>query len=203
MQLNHEFDKFDWCNFADIWPPLYQQLLSWQFVIPFRFLKYFILILTFLKKCSVLEKNFTFLQIHIGNYRKRGSSCSTAGLLYNEGLLLVTGLQQTGGNGFCHERSHCMKSTERNLYSRSPKCLLFESGQILSAWLQVFFLFWSNLVWDIFLRSEKIFFFENKNNHVYDTVLTSNWIFCHKHMNRWVSVCRHHQKCNCVCAVTP
>lgn len=162
MQLNHEFDKFDWCNFADIWPPLYQQLLSWQFVIPFRFLKYFILILTFLKKCSVLEKNFTFLQIHIGNYRKRGSSCSTAGLLYNEGLLLVTGLQQTGGNGFCHERSHCMKSTERNLYSRSPKCLLFESGQILSAWLQFFFLFWSNLVWDIFLRSEKIFFLKIK-----------------------------------------
>lgn len=49
----------------------------------------------------------------------------------------------------------------------------------------------------------KNIFFENKNNHVYDTVLTSNWIFCHKHMNRWVSVCRHHQKCNCVCAVTP
>lgn len=140
MQLNHEFDKFDWCNFADIWPPLYQQLLSWQFVIPFRFLKYFILILTFLKKCSVLEKNHTFFKIHIGNYRKRGSSCSTVGLLYNEGLLLVTGLQQTGGNGFCHERSHCMKSTERNLYSRSPKCLLFESGQILSAWLQFFFI---------------------------------------------------------------
>lgn len=162
MQLNHEFDKFDWCNFADIWPPLYQQLLSWQFVIPFRFLKYFILILTFLKKCSVLEKNFTFLQIHIGNYRKRGSSCSTAGLLYNEGLLLVTGLQQTGGNGFCHERSHCMKSTERNLYSRSPKCLLFESGQILSAWLQFFFLFWSNLVWDVFLRSKKNFFLKIK-----------------------------------------
>lgn len=161
MQLNHEFDKFDWCNFADIWPPLYQQLLSWQFVIPFRFLKYFILILTFLKKCSVLEKNFTFLKIHIGNYRKRSSSCSTAGLLYNEGLLLVTGLQQTGGNGFCHERSHCMKSTERNLYSRSPKCLLFESGQILSAWLQ-FFLFWSNLVWDVFLRSKKIFFLKIK-----------------------------------------
>lgn len=64
---------------------------SSQFVIPFRFLKYFILILTFLKKCSVLEKNFTFLKIHIGNYRKRGSFCSTAGLLYNEGLLLVTG----------------------------------------------------------------------------------------------------------------
>lgn len=162
MQLNHEFDKFDWCNFADIWPPLYQQLLSCQFVNPFRFLKYFILILTFLKKCSVLEKNFTFLKIHIGNYRKRGSFCSTAGLLYNEGLLLVTGLQQTGGNGFCHERSHCMKSTERNLYSRSPKCLLFESGQILSAWLQFFFLFWSNLVWDIFLRSEKIFFLKIK-----------------------------------------
>lgn len=162
MQLNHEFDKFDWCNFADIWPPLYQQLLSWQFVIPFRFLKYFILILTFLKKCSVLEKNFTFLKIHIGNYRKRGSFCSTAGLLYNEGLLLVTGLQQTGGNGFCHERSHCMKSTERNLYSRSPKCLLFESGQILSAWLQCFFLFWSNLVWDVFLRSKKNFFLKIK-----------------------------------------
>lgn len=162
MQLNHEFDKFDWCNFADIWPPLYQQLLSWQFVIPFRFLKYFILILTFLKKCSVLEKNFTFFKIHIGNYRKRGSFCSTAGLLYNEGLLLVTGFQQTGGNGFCHERSHCMKSTERNLYSRSPKCLLFESGQILSAWLQFFFLFWSNLVWDVFLRSEKIFFLKIK-----------------------------------------
>lgn len=162
MQLNHEFDKFDWCNFADIWPPLYQQLLSWQFVIPFRFLKYFILISTFLKKCSVLEKNFTFLKIHIGNYRKRGSFCSTAGLLYNEGLLLVTGLQQTGGNGFCHERSHCMKSTERNLYSRSPKCLLFESGQILSAWLQFFFLFWSNLVWDVFLRSKKIFFLKIK-----------------------------------------
>lgn len=159
MQLNHEFDKFDWCNFADIWPPLYQQLLSWQFVIPFRFLKYFILILTFLKKCSVLEKNFTFLKIHIGNYRKRGSSCSTAGLLYNEGLLLVTGLQQTGGNGFCHERSHCMKSTERNLYSRSPKCLLFESGQILSAWQQFFL---SRLVWDVFLRSEKIFFLKIK-----------------------------------------
>lgn len=162
MQLNHEFDKFDWCNFADIWPPLYQQLLSWQFLIPFRFLKYFILILTFLKKCSVLEKNFTFLKIHIGNYRKRGSFCSTAGLLYNEGLLLVTGLQQTGGNGFCHERSHCMKSTERNLYSRSPKCLLFGSGQILSAWLQFFFLFWSNLVWDVFLRSKKIFFLKIK-----------------------------------------
>lgn len=177
MQLNHEFDKFDWCNFADIWPPLYQQLLSWQFVIPFRFLKYFILILTFLKKCSVLEKNFTFLQIHIGNYRKRGSSCSTAGLLYNEGLLLVTGLQQTGGNGFCHERSHCMKSTERNLYSRSPKCLLFESGQILSAWLQFFFYFEAIWFWDVFLRSKNFFFFENKNNHVYDTVLTSNWIF--------------------------
>lgn len=162
MQLNHEFDKFDWCNFADIWPPLYQQLLSWQFVIPFRFLKYFILILTFLKKCSVLEDNFTFFKIHIGNYRKRGSFCSTAGLLYNEGLLLVTGFQQTGGNGFCHERSHCMKSTERNLYSRSPKCLLFESGQILSAWLQFFFLFWSSLVWDVFLRSEKIFFLKIK-----------------------------------------
>lgn len=159
MQLNHEFDKFDWCNFADIWPPLYQQLLSWQFVIPFRFLKYFILILTFLKKCSVLEKNFTFLKIHIGNYRKRGSFCSTAGLLYNEGLLLVTGFQQTGGNGFCHERSHCMKSTERNLYSRSPKCLLFESGQILSAWQQFFL---SSLVWDVFLRSEKIFFLKIK-----------------------------------------
>lgn len=159
MQLNHEFDKFDWCNFADIWPPLYQQLLSWQFVIPFRFLKYFILILTFLKKCSVLEKNFTFLQIHIGNYRKRGSSCSTAGLLYNEGLLLVTGLQQTGGNGFCHERSHCMKSTERNLYSRSPKCLLFESGQILSAWLQFFFYFEAIWFWDVFLRSKNFFFF--------------------------------------------
>lgn len=73
MQLNHEFDKFDWCNFADIWPPLYQQLLSWQFVIPFRFLKYFILILTFLKKCSVLEKNFTFLKIHIGNITEKGA----------------------------------------------------------------------------------------------------------------------------------
>lgn len=158
MQLNHEFDKFDWCNFADIWPPLYQQLLSWQFLIPFRFLKYFILILTFLKKCSVLEKNFTFLQIHIGNYRKRGSSCSTAGLLYNEGLLLVTGLQQTGGNGFCHERSHCMKSTERNLYSRSPKCLLFESGQIVSAWLQFFFYF--EAIWfGIFFCALKKYFF--------------------------------------------
>lgn len=158
MQLNHEFDKFDWCNFADIWPPLYQQLLSWQFVIPFRFLKYFILILTFLKKCSVLEKNFTFLKIHIGNYRKRGSFCSTAGLLYNEGLLLVTGLQQTGGNGFCHERSHCMKSTERNLYSRSPKCLLFESGQILSAWLQFFFYF--EAIWfGIFFCALKKYFF--------------------------------------------
>lgn len=158
MQLNHEFDKFDWCNFADIWPPLYQQLLSWQFVIPFRFLKYFILILTFLKKCSVLEKNFTFLKIHIGNYRKRGSSCSTAGLLYNEGLLLVTGFQQTGGNGFCHERSHCMKSTERNLYSRSPKCLLFESGQILSAWLQFFFYF--EAIWfGIFFCALKKYFF--------------------------------------------
>lgn len=162
MQLNHEFDKFDWCNFADIWPPLYQQLLSWQFVIPFRFLKYFILILTFLKKCSVLEKNFTFLQIHIGNYRKRGSSCSTAGLLYNEGLLLVTGLQQTGGNWFCHERSHCMKSTERNLYSRSPKCLLFESGQILSAWLQFFFYFEAIWFWDVFLRSKNFFFLKIK-----------------------------------------
>lgn len=159
MQLNHEFDKFDWCNFADIWPPLYQQLLSWQFVIPFRFLKYFILILTFLKKCSVLEKNFTFLQIHIGNYRKRGSSCSTAGLLYNEGLLLVTGLQQTGGNGFCHERSHCMKSTERNLYSRSPKCLLFESGQILSAWLQFFFYYFEAIWFGMFFCALKKFFF--------------------------------------------
>lgn len=158
MQLNHEFDKFDWCNFADIWPPLYQQLLSWQFVIPFRFLKYFILILTFLKKCSVLEKNFTFLKIHIGNYRKRGSSCSTAGLLYNEGLLLVTGLQQTGGNGFCHERSHCMKSTERNLYSRSPKCLLFESGQILSAWLQFFFIL-KQFGFGMFFCALKNFFF--------------------------------------------
>lgn len=161
MQLNHEFDKFDWCNFADIWPPLYQQLLSWQFVIPFRFLKYFILILTFLKKCFVLEKNFTFLKIHIGNYRKRGSSCSTAGLLYNEGLLLVTGLQQTGGNGFCHERSHCMKSTERNLYSRSPKCLLFESGQILSAWLQFFFYF--EAIWfGMFFCAQKNFFLKIK-----------------------------------------
>lgn len=160
MQLNHEFDKFDWCNFADIWPPLYQQLLSWQFVIPFRFLKYFILILTFLKKCSVLEKNHTFLKIHIGNYRKRGSSCSTAGLLYNEGLLLVTGLQQTGGNGFCHERSHCMKSTERNLYSRSPKCLLFESGQILSAWLQFFFYFEAIWFGMFFFALKKYFFWK-------------------------------------------
>lgn len=67
-----------------------------------------------------------------------GSSCSTPWLLYNEGLLLVTGLQQTGGNGFCHERSHCMKSTERNFYSRSPRCLLFESGQVLSTWLRFF-----------------------------------------------------------------
>lgn len=162
MQLNHEFDKFDWCNFADIWPPLYQQLLSWQFVIPFRFLKYFILILTFLKKCSVLEKNFTFLKNHIGNYRKRGSSCSTAGLLYNEGLLLVTGFQQTGGNGFCHERSHCMKSTERNLYSRSPKCLLFESGQILSAWLQFFFYFEAIWFGMFFCALKKYFFFKIK-----------------------------------------
>lgn len=162
MQLNHEFDKFDWCNFADIWPPLYQQLLSWQFVIPFRFLKYFILILTFLKKCSVLEKNFTFLQIHIGNYRKRGSSCSTAGLLYNEGLLLVTGFQQTGGNGFCHERSHCMKSTERNLYSRSPKCLLFESGQILSAWLQFFLILKQFGFGMFFCALKKIFFLKIK-----------------------------------------
>lgn len=162
MQLNHEFDKFDWCNFADIWPPLYQQLLSWQFVIPFRFLKYFILIFTFLKKCSVLEKNFTFLKIHIGNYRKRGSSCSTAGLLYNEGLLLVTGLQQTGGNGFCHERSHCMKSTERNLYSRSPKCLLFESGQILSAWLQFFLILKQFGFGMFFCALKKIFFLKIK-----------------------------------------
>lgn len=162
MQLNHEFDKFDWCNFADIWPPLYQQLLSWQFVIPFRFLKYFILILTFLKKCSVLEKNFTFLKIHIGNYRKRGSSCSTAGLLYNEGLLLVTGLQQTGGNGFCHERSHCMKSTERNLYSRSPKCLLFESGQILSAWLQFFLILKQFGFGMFFCALKKLFFLKIK-----------------------------------------
>lgn len=155
-----------------------------------------------MKKCSVLEKNFTFFKIHIGNYRKRGSFCSTAGLLYNEGLLLVTGFQQTGGNGFCHKRSHCVKSTERNLYSRSPKCLLFESGQILSAWLQFFFYF--EAIWfGMFFCALKKNFFENKNNHVYDTVLTSNWIFCHKHMNRWVSVCRHHQKCNCVCAVTP
>lgn len=127
---------------------------------PFVFLKYFILILTFLKKCSVLEKNFTFLQIHIGNYRKRGSSCSTAGLLYNEGLLLVTGFQQTGGNGFCHERSHCMKSTERNLYSRSPKCLLFESGQILSAWLQFFFYFEAIWFGMFFCALKKIFFWK-------------------------------------------
>lgn len=52
----------------------------------------------------------------------------------------------------------------------------------------------------------KYFFyhFENENNHVYDTVLTSNWVFfCHKHMNWWVSVCRLQPKCNCVCAVTP
>lgn len=203
MQLNHEFDKFDWCNFADIWPPLYQQLLSWQFVIPFRFFEIFHFNFDFFEKVLCLGENHTFLKIHIGNYRKRGSSCSTAGLLYNEGLLLVTGFQQTGGNGFCHERSHCVKSTERNLYSRSPKCLLFESGQILSAWLQFFFYFEAIWFWDVFLRSKKNIFFENKNNHVYDTVLTSNWIFCHKHMNRWVSVCRHHQKCNCVCAVTP
>lgn len=67
----------------------------------------------------------------------------------------------------------------------------------------VFFNFEAIWFWDVFLRSKKFFFFLNKNNHVYDTVLTSNWIFCHKHMNRWVSVCRHHQKCNCVCAVTP
>lgn len=68
-----------------------------------------------------------------------------------------------------------------------------------------FFFIWTNLVWDVFLCSENIFFylFENKNNHVYDTVLTSNWFFCHKHMNWWVSFCRLHPKCNCVCAVTP
>lgn len=136
MQLNHEFDKFDWCNFADIWPPLYQQLLSWQFVIPFRF-EIFHFNSDFLKKCSVLEKNFTFKKSY-WKLRKMGSSCSTPWLLYNEGLLLVTGLQQTGGNGFCHERSHCMKSTERNFYSRSPRCLLFESGQVLSTWLRFF-----------------------------------------------------------------
>lgn len=116
----------------------------------------------FLKKCSVLEKNHTFLKIHIGNYRKRGSSCSTAGLLYNEGLLLVTGLQQTGGNGFCYERSHCMKSTERNLYSRSPKCLLFESGQILSAWLQFFFILKQFGFGMFFCALKKIFFLKIK-----------------------------------------
>lgn len=106
-----------------------------------------------------------------------GSSCSTPWLLYNEGLLLVTGLQQTGGNGFCHERSHCMKSTERNFYSRSPRCLLFESGQVLSTWLR-FFDF--EPIWFVmFFCVLKTFFyhFENENNHVYDTVLTSNWVF--------------------------
>lgn len=106
-----------------------------------------------------------------------GSSCSTPWLLYNEGLLLVTGLQQTGGNGFCHERSHCMKSTERNFYSRSPRCLFSNPDKfyrhdcgflILNQFgLGCFSVFW------------KYFFyhFENENNHVYDTVLTSNWGF--------------------------
>lgn len=114
----------------------------------------------FFEKVLCLGENFTFLKIHIGNYRKRSSSCSTAGLLYNEGLLLVTGFQQTGGNGFCHERSHCMKSTERNLYSRSPKCLLFESGQILSAWLQVFFYFEAIWFGMFFCALKKYFFFK-------------------------------------------
>lgn len=66
MQLNHEFDKFDWCNFADIWPPLYQKLLSWQFVIPFRFLKYFILILTFLKSALSWRKITLFKKFILG-----------------------------------------------------------------------------------------------------------------------------------------
>lgn len=66
MQLNHGFDKFDWCNFADIWPPLYQQLLSWQFVIPFRFLKYFILILTFLKSALSWRKISLFYKFILG-----------------------------------------------------------------------------------------------------------------------------------------
>lgn len=121
-------------------------------------MKYFILILTFWK-CALSWRKISLFKNHLENYRKRGSSCSTPGLLYNEGLLLVTGLQQTGGNGFCHECSHCMKSTERNFYSRSPKCLLFESGQSLSAWLRVFFFYFEPIWFGMFFCVLKIFFF--------------------------------------------
>lgn len=203
MQLNHEFDKFDWCNFADIWPPLYQQLLSWQFVIPFRFLKYFILILTFLKKCSVLEKNFTFLKIHIGNYRKRGSSVLQRVFCIMRDCSWLQG----------YSRLEEMGSVMNVAIAWNPPSGIFIRGHLSACFsnpdkfyrhdCSFFFILKQFGFGMFFCALKKIFFFENKNNHVYDTVLTSNWIFCHKHMNRWVSVCRHHQKCNCVCAVTP
>lgn len=127
------------------------------------------------------EKFHFFTNSYWELQRKRGSSCSTAGLLYNEGLLLVTGFQQTGGNGFCHERSHCMKSTERNLYSRSPKCLLFESGQILSAWGQFFFkqfgLGCFSALWkNIFLLKIKIIMFTILYWHQIGFFVISIWI---------------------------
>lgn len=133
-----------------------------------------------------------------------GSSCSTPWLLYNEGLLLVTGLQQTGGNGFCHERSHCMKSTERNFYSRSPRCLLFESGQVLSTWLRFFD--FEPIWFGMFFCVLKIFFlsfWKWKWSCLRYCIDIKLGFFCHKHMNWWVSVCRLQPKCNCVCAVTP
>lgn len=48
----------------------------------------------------------------------------------------------------------------------------------------VFFNFEVIWFWDVFLCFKKDFFFENKNNYVYDIVLILNWIFCYKYMNR-------------------
>lgn len=160
MQLNHEFDKFDWCNFADIWPPLYQQFLSWQFVIPFRFLKYFILILTFLKKCSVLEKNFTFLQIHIGNYREKGAL-----LVLQRVFCIMRDCSWLQGFNRLEE----MGSVMNVAIAWNPPSGIFIRGHLSACFLNPdkfyqhegsFFL--SSLVWDVFLRYEKIFFLKIK-----------------------------------------
>lgn len=161
MQLNHEFDKFDWCNFADIWPPLYQQLLSWQFVIPFRFLKYFILILTFLKKCSVLEKNFTFLKFISG--------------ITEKGALLV--LQRV----FCimrdcswlqgFNRLEEMGSVMNVAIAWNPPSGIFIRGHLSACFSNpdkfyrhdcIFFYFEAIWFWDVFLRSKNFFFLKIK-----------------------------------------
>ena len=44
--------------------------------------------------------------------------------------MVVFGLQETEGNGFCHEHSNCMKSTERNLIRGHLSACFIQYGQV-------------------------------------------------------------------------